>query len=235
MRLGAFLSLMLCLAAPASAQSITSFEPDTTQHARGTPADKVDLPVWFGLQLAPVAGLQSRFEERELDDRFHSLPWIGASVTWPWVGPQQGWLDIGYQHWRFRSDSGTPFSPVDSATFFQLLSLSLDRFTVRSGVDQLLWRDHAVSAAIGAGFGAGFGYVQRTVIPEVDVLLNYELIAHALVFLRITTTTRIGFGASGVVSAEYASGEFGGPWQHLEFVFRLDQSLRVPKRIVPGL
>ena len=107
---------------------------------------------------------------------------------------------------------------------------------MRAGVDQLLWRDHAVSGAIGAGIGIGFGYAQQPLFGQaVDVLINYELIAHALVYIRIRSNTRIGLGASGVVSRESGLSDTADSWQHLEYVFRLDQKLRLPKRIVPGL
>ena len=232
MRPGAFMSLLLCVATTASAQSITSFAPDTTNRVAAPDKNTVDIPVWIGAQLSPLPWLSSKLEARELAEQSGSLPWIGVGATWPWAGPQQGWIDIGYQHWRFGESSAFPLSP---GTFVLFQPFSLDRFTVRAGVDQVLGRDRPLSLALGVGIGFGTGFVQQAILDDAKLLANGELIAHALVFIRVGPKTRLGVGASGVVSLELAGGEFAGPWNHLELVFRLDQMLRLPKRIVPGL
>jgi len=237
MRRLAWSALFCLLATSASAQSITSFAPDTTSDAarHRTPPDMVDVPVWFGLELAPWAGPASRFESQELTEVGHSTPWLGVSAAWPWKGPQQGWLSAGYSHWEFDPLLGVTSTPSGPGVLIVQLPLSLDRFMVRTGVDQLIGRDHIVSGAIGLGAGAGFGWAQAGLLLQSVSVATGELVAHAFVFVRPVPTIRLGVGASGAVSAEYLDGEITGPWQHVELVLRLEQALRLPKRIVPGL
>ena len=56
------------VAASSQGQSITSFEPDTASRStrERTPPDMVDIPVWFGWQISPVALAASTLERSKL-------------------------------------------------------------------------------------------------------------------------------------------------------------------------
>jgi len=229
MRRIAMLVLLLCLAAPARGQSITSFQPDSSAAQHKTPPDAVDLPIWLGLQFAPIPGVTSKLEDRERTSAQNCTPWAGVGMTWPWVQQRQTWIDAGYQHWEFAS-STVSFAPSDT-----LSNVALDEFSVRAGVDQLFWQPNRLSAAVGLGLGAGSGWVQDRSLAESNVLLSAELVAHALVYFKLNPRVRIALGASG--SWVYTSGgsAVNGGWEHGEIVFRIENNLRVPKRFVPGL
>src|SRR5262245_34409106 len=232
MRRIAMLMLLLCLAAPARAQSITSFAPDTTSRAvkARTPPDAIDLPIWLGIQFAPLAGVTSELEGLERTDAQNCTPWAGVGLTWPWVQSRQTWIDAGYQHWEFAGKSFLRFAPVGD----RVEPVALDEFSLRGGVDQLFWQPNRLSAAVGLGVGAGSGWVQDRSLAESNVFLSAELVAHALVYFKLNPRVRIALGASG--SWAYAAGgdAVNGGWEHLEVVFRLENNLRVPKRFVAG-
>lgn len=228
MRLVAVLWLLLCVCASARAQSITSYAPDTTSRAARaqTPPDMADLPIWLGIQFAPLPGVTSHLEDQERTSAQNCTPWLGVGLTWPWTAPRQTWVDAGYQHWEF---AGKPQPAPSTAT---APPISLDEFSVRGGVDQLFWQEKRLYAAVGAGLGVGSGWVQDRTITESNVLLSAELVGHALVYFKLSPRVRLGLGGTG--SWAYVSGGsvVNGPWEHLEFTLRLDQALRVPRRFV---
>jgi len=238
MRFAALLLFMLSVTSIAHAQSITSFAPDTTANARhvGTPPDAVDIPVWLGVQFAPIPGVTSKLQGQERTDAQNCTPWIGVGAAWPWASPRETWLDVGYQHWEF---AGTYKDVALVGGGFIVVPdidpLALDQLSARFGIDQWFWKPNRVSATIGAGLGVGSGWVQAPSAAESNVLLTTEFVARTLVTFKLSPRVRLGLGATGSVA--YASGGsiVNGWWQHLEFVLRLEQSMRLPKRIVPGL
>jgi len=237
-RVALSLLLSLCLVGPSAAQSITSFGADTTANARhtGTPPDAVDIPVWLGVQFAPIPGVTSKLQGQERTDAQNCTPWLGVGAVWPWASPRTTWLDVGYQHWEF-AGTYTVMDIVGGGTIVvpDIDPLALDQLTARFGIDQWFWQPSRVSAAVGAGIGVGSGWLQAPSAVESNVLLTTEVVARALVYLKLNPRVRLGLGATGSVA--YASGGSiaNGWWQHVEFVLRLEQSMRLPKRIVPGL
>lgn len=238
MRPATLLLLMSFVPTIARSQSITSFGPDSTTNAvpHATPADMVDLPVWLNIQFAPIPGTTSELQGQERTDAQNCTPWIGVGATWPWASPRQTWLDAGYQHWEFAGTYGLEDLVGGGSILVPIIDpIALDQFTIRAGIDQLLWQPNRVSAALGAGLGVGSGWLQAPSVTESNVLLTTEFVAHALVYFKMSPRVRLGLGASGSVA--YASGGSiaNGWWQHLEFVLKLEQAMRLPKRIVPGL
>jgi len=230
--------LLLWCASPANAQSITSFAPDTTAKSTRpqTPPDAVDVPVWLGLQVAPIPGVTSKLQTQERTSSQNCTPWIGIGVTWPWAKPRTTWVDAGYQHWEFagtfRVDSlvsgGHILVPIVDP-------IAMDQFTIRGGIDEWFWKENRVSAAVGAGLGVGTGWAKAPSVVESNVLLTSEFVGRAFVYFGLTPRVRLGLGATGSIA--YASGGsvVNGWWQHLEVMVRLEQAMRLPKRIVPGL
>jgi hypothetical protein len=219
MRVVAMCMLLLGLAAPARAQSITSFEPDTTRHAPrgGTPPDMVDVPVWTGLEFALPTTVASELDGVTAD---LSMPWVGVTAAWPWKGPQQGWLGAGYQHWEY---SAEVVGTGGHAGF------DIDQFTLRSGVDQLFWAQNRLSVALGGGFGLGYGWTDSS------PLFSWELLARAMLCFKASARTRISFGVQGTGAYVNCPDGPQGSFGHAELVLRLDNTMRLPKRIVPGL
>jgi hypothetical protein len=236
MRPAALMLLMLCLSTTARAQSITSFSPDTTKQGFHTPPDAVDIPIWLGVQFAPIPGWTSELQTQERTDAQNCTPWIGVGAAWPWAKPRETWLEAGYQHWEFAGtfreealvSGGTVFIPV-------IDPISLDQFSARFGVDQWFWQPKRVSASIGAGIGLGTGWTQAPSVTESNVLLSSEFVARALVSFKLSPRVRLGLGATGSVAYVSGGSVVNGWWEHLEFVVKLEQSMRLPKRIVPGL
>jgi hypothetical protein len=236
MRLAALLMLLLSLPTLARAQSITSFAPDTTTQRAHTPADAVDVPVWLGIQFAPIPGVTSELQTQERTDAQNCTPWIGVGAAWPWAKPRETWLEAGYQHWEFAGtfreealvSGGTVLVPV-------IDPITLDSFSARFGIDQWFWQPNRVSASVGAGLGLGTGWVQAPSVTESNVQLTSEFVARALVSIKLGPRVRLGLGATGSIAYVSGGSVVNGWWEHLEFVLKLEQSMRLPKRIVPGL
>jgi hypothetical protein len=231
MRLAALMLFLLSLPTTAAAQSITSYAPDTSQ-TRGpqTPPDAVDIPVWLGVQFAPIPGVTSELQTQERTDAQNCTPWIGVGAAWPWAKPRETWLEAGYQHWEF-AGSFHGFAPGDSIVD----PITLDSFSARFGIDQWFWQPNRVSASVGAGLGFGTGWVQAPSVTESNVQLTSEFVARALVSFKLSPRIRLGLGATGSVAYVSGGSVVNGWWQHLEFVLKLEQSMRLPKRVVPGL
>ena len=232
------LSLLLCVATAVHAQSITSYAPDTTNRAfvPHTPPDKVDIPVWLGFQFAPVPGVTSELQTQERTGAQNCTPWIGVGATWPWLSSSQTWLEAGYQHWEFAGED-TVLSIVGggSIVFPRIDPLDLDEFSVRAGVDRVFWQPNRVSLAVGGGLGIGTGWATAPTAAESNVLLSSEFVGHALVYFMLNPRVRLGLGATGSIAYMSGGSVVNGWWQHLEFTARIDHSMRLPKRIVPGL
>jgi hypothetical protein len=236
MRSAALFLLLLCSSTIARAQSITSFKPDTTAMHAHTPEDAVDVPVWLGVQFAPIPGWTSELQTQERTDAQNCTPWIGVGAAWPWVKPRETWLEAGYQHWEFAGTFGLEALVSGGSVLVPIVDpISLDQFSARFGVDQWFWQQKRVSAVVGAGLGIGTGWTQAPTPVESNVLLTSEFVGRAMVSFKLSPRVRLGLGATGSVA--YASGGsvVNGWWQHVEFVLKLEQSMRLPKRIVPGL
>jgi hypothetical protein len=113
--------------------------------------------------------------------------------------------------------------------------ITLDQFSARFGVDQWFWPQKRVSAVVGAGLGVGTGWCQAPSVVESNVLLSSELLGRALVSIKLSPRVRLGLGATGSIAYVSGGSIVNGWWQHMEFVLKLEQSMRLPKRIVPGL
>jgi len=233
MRFAALLVAFLCLSTVARAQSITSFAPDTTLKSAQahTPPDEVDIPVWLGLQFAPIPGVTSKLQTQERTDAQNCTPWIGVGAAWPWAKPRETWIEAGYQHWEFAGTS-KQFAPSSGDS---IDAIGLDQFSARFGVDQWFWQPKRVSASVGLGLGIGTGWCHAPSVVESNVLLSTELVGRALVSVRLSPRVRLGLGATGSLAYVSGGSVVNGWWQHLEFIFKLEQSMRLPKRIVPGL
>lgn len=242
MRLVSLTCLSLALvAASTRAQSITSFDPDTSLRAarERTPPDMVDIPVWFGWQLAPVALGASRLDRSDLATGGRGgmmLPWIGVNATWPWASNRQGWFDAGYQHWQFQARFvSVPFAGGGFSFGYEGHDFGLDGFTMRAGVDQLFGRAGHPWAALGVGLGSGAGWVRQSAYSAA-FMFSSELLAHARVYVQPSSTTRFALGVAGAIAFVSGDGlERSGAWSHAEASLRMERALRVPKRIVPGL
>jgi hypothetical protein len=237
MRRAALLLFLSFVPTIARSQSITSFKPDSTAKAKHeTPADMVDIPVWLGIQFAPIPGVTSKLQTQERTDAQNCTPWIGVGATWPWAKPRQTWVDAGYQHWEFAGTFETKDLVGGGTVKVPIIDpVAMDQFTLRAGVDQLFWQPNRVSAALGAGLGVGSGWLQAPSVTESNVLLTSEFVGHALVYFKLSPRVRLGLGASGSVAYVSGGSIANGWWQHLEFVLKLDQAMRLPKRIVSGL
>ena len=232
------LSLLIFVSTAAHAQSITSSAGDTTSRAAPpqTPPDAVDIPVWLGFQYAPIPGSTSELQTQERTSAQNCTPWIGFGVTWPWFTPRQTWLDVGYQHWEFAGTfKDEPLVSGGSVRVPIVDPLDLDQFSARAGIDQLFWQPNRVSLALGAGLGVGTGWATAPSVLESNVLLSSEFVGHALVYVKLNPRIRLGLGATGSVAYLSGGSIVNGWWQHVEFTARIDQSMRLPKRIVPGL
>jgi hypothetical protein len=113
--------------------------------------------------------------------------------------------------------------------------ITLDQFSARFGIDQWFWKPNRVSVSVGAGLGVGTGWTQAPSAVESNVLLTSEFVGRALVSFKLSPRVRLGLGATGSVAYVSGGSVVNGWWQHLEFVLKLEQSMRLPKRIVPGL
>ena len=238
MRLAALsLLLMLSLATTANAQSITSFAPDTTLKSAQahTPADAVDIPVWLGLQFAPIPGVTSKLQTQQRTDAPNCTPWIGVGAAWPWAKPRETWLEAGYQHWEFAGTFKQEATVSGDTLLVPIIDpITLDQFSARVGIDQWFWQPNRVSASVGAGIGVGTGWCQAPSVVESNVLLSTEFLGRALVSLKLSPRVRLGLGATGSIAYVSGGSIVNGWWQHVEFVLKLEQSMRLPKRIVPG-
>ena len=225
MRTLPFLLLALCVStASAGVIPITSFGPDTSARATPARADTVERPVWIGIQYSPVVGDAAEPGQPRTGDA-EAMPWLALSAAWPWTSPQEAWLAIGYEHWELKPRWETiPFAPV----LLPLISpLTLDHATVRTGIDQVIARDHVVSAALGVGVGVGAGY-GVAVVGTLDKQ-NYiplEILAHARATVRAGARARIGFGISAGQTWLWAHGAVDNPFAHWELELRLEHAAR---------
>jgi hypothetical protein len=238
MRRASLLLLLSFVPTIARSQSITSFSPDSTAKAAhsATPADMVDVPVWLGIQFAPIPGVTSKLNTQERTDAQNCTPWIGVGAAWPWAKPRETWLEAGYQHWEFAGTYETKDLVGGGSVRVAVIDpITLDQFTARFGIDQWFWQPNRVSASIGAGLGVGTGWTQAPSVVESNVLLTSEFVGRALVSFKLSPRVRLGLGATGSVAYVSGGSIVNGWWQHLEFVLKLEQSMRLPKRIVPGL
>jgi len=237
MRFAALL-VFLCLSTIARAQSITSFAPDTTLKTAQahTPPDEVDIPVWLGLQFAPIPGVTSKLQTQERTDAQNCTPWIGVGAAWPWTKPRETWIEAGYQHWEFAGTFKREATVSGDTLLVPIIDpITLDQFSARAGVDQWFWKPKRVSALVGLGLGVGTGWCEAPSVVETNVLLSTELVGRALVSIKLSPRVRLGLGATGSIAYVSGGSIVNGWWQHAEFILKLEQSMRLPKRIVPGL
>ena len=232
MRHVALMTLLLCLAARVRAQSITSFEPDTSARAARAraQADRVDRPVWLGFQVSPVSGAVTGLYSSNRDWDTDGTPWVGLNVAWPLASPHQGWFTAGYEHWSFTLHPEA--DPFGGLLLPYLSPVTMDQFVGRIGIDRLIRRDRAVSVAIGAGFGVGLGFVSVGLLPGTEKTASVEVIAHSLVLFKLGDAARAAIGASG--GPTFQTYNSSGAWQHWELELRLDQALHRPAHHVPG-
>ena len=230
--------LLLCAStAGAGSFPITSFEPDTTAR-RHSSANTVSLPVWVGLQLAPLVGDSGEMAHSSYLDGSvrpwdtEGTPWIGMSVAWPWTSPHESWLALGYEHWRYVH----PLPPDSALSAFggELLAfntVTLDQGVVRAGFDQLIGRGHFVSGALGGGVGMGVGWTHVEQSSYTDWTLDGEALVHGLTYVRLGERTRIGGGATAGILFDFHHG--GNPDWHWELEFRLDHTFGSARRKGP--
>jgi hypothetical protein len=228
-------SLLLALftfASTARAQSITSFEPDTTGRAarRHAPRDTVERPVWIGIQVSPVTGAASELSSSERAWDASGMPWFGVSAAWPLSSPHQGWAALGLERWEFALRPETvPFADI----LLPLISpVKQEQLTGRVGIDRLIGRDRPVSAAVGVGFGLGVGFVSIPASTNTETVGSIELLVHALTYARVRDTIRVGIGVSG--GPTFRVYNSSGRWQHWELELRLEHADRAVKRPAPG-
>jgi hypothetical protein len=182
MRRASLLLLLSFVPTIARSQSITSFSPDSTAKAAhsATPADMVDVPVWLGIQFAPIPGVTSKLNTQERTDAQNCTPWIGVGAAWPWAKPRETWLEAGYQHWEFAGTYETKDLVGGGSVRVAVIDpITLDQFTARFGIDQWFWQPNRVSASIGAGLGVGTGWTQAPSVVESNVLLTSEFVGPA--------------------------------------------------------
>jgi len=211
-------SLLLCASAAAAGTfPITSFAPDTAAVTAHGGAER--RPMWLGIQWSPsVGGAELAGHPHAVDA--DGTPWVGVTMAWPWTSPCQPWLAFGYERWEYALDrEADPFGGV----LLPFISpVRLDHYTVRTGFDGLIGRDHAVSALVGAGWG--FGYVVTRVgqLPGTDWTISLEGIAHGLLYVRTPGHTRIGAGVSAGPTLDLRDG--GDLIMHWELELRLEHA-----------
>jgi hypothetical protein len=224
---------LFTLAWTARAQSITSFEPDTAGRAarRHAPRDPAERPTWVSLQVAPVTGVVSELDQQNGAWDVHGTPWIGVGVAWPLASSNQGWAALGYETFVFDLRPETvPFGPLFAPFISPLIQ---EQLMGRIGIDQLIRRDRAVSAAIGVGFGVGAGVasIPADLHPKTNV--SVEVLAHAITYFRVRDTFRVGVGASG--GPTYWIVNSSGAWLHGELELRLEHARYAAKPVAPRL
>ena len=221
------LLLLLCVStAGASTFPITSFEPDTAEARRRAQADTVSLPVWVGVQVAPVVGDSwVPGEPRSWDPG--GMPWLAMSVAWPSTSPHETWLALGYERWRFKFPPVIGFAPGPLSQ----LTIDVDQATVRTGVDQLIARGHVVSGALGGGIGLGLGYASIGDFPGTEWSILGEALVHGLVYVRLGDRSRLGAGATVGPTYDFRHG--GDPLWHWEFEFHLERAVGGGRRRTP--
>src|SRR5690349_13845574 len=218
------------LAPPVRAQSITSFEPDTSARAKRAraPADSVERPVWVGFQVSPVTGVVDGLYAKNRDWDTGGTPWVGFVVAWPLASSHQGWATAGYEHWTFAlHPEADPFGLLP-----YISPVTVDQFAGRIGIDGLMGRDRAVSVAIGAGVGLGLGIVEVGSAFGSEKTGCVEVIAHALVYFRLSSVARAAIGASGGPTFQIYNSS--GAWQHWELELRLERGSHPPRPRAPA-
>jgi hypothetical protein len=232
-----FLSLLIAiftLASTVRAQSITSFAPDTTNRAahRHAPRDTTERPVWIGLQVSPVTGVASEVASSSAERAWDAsgLPWLGISAAWPLSSPHQPWAALGFEEWKFALRPETvPFARPLLPFISPLTQIQL---TGRVGIDQLIGRDRPVSAAVGVGVGFGVGSVSIPVSTHSETVGSIEVLVHALTYVRLHDTVRVGVGVSGGPTFRVYNST--GEWEHWELELRLEHASRDTGPIAPG-
>lgn len=217
---------LLVSTASAGVFPITSFAPDTARaHAR---ADTVSLPVWVGIQVAPVVGDSwVRGEPRTWDAE--GTPWLAMSAAWPWSSPHEVWLGVGYERWRYElRPEAIPFPGV----LLPILNpVKQDQATVRTGLDQLIARAHRVSGALGVGGGLGVAFTRIGQLEGTDWSIVGETFARGLLYVRLSDKSRVGAGALGGPSFDLRHG--GDPLWHWELEFHVERSVGGSSRPAP--
>jgi hypothetical protein len=219
--LPSLLLLVLCAStATAGVIPITSFEPDTAWARRRAEADTVSLPVWVGIQVAPVVGdTWVRGQPRMWDTE--GTPWLAMSAAWPWTSPHEVWLGVGYERWRYELHAEAV--PFPSVLLPLLNPLKLDQATLRTGFDQLIARGHLVSGALGGGVGLGLGFTRIGQLDGTEWSLLGETFARGLLYVRIGDRSRLGAGALGGPTFDFHHG--GDPLWHWELEFHVERSV----------
>jgi hypothetical protein len=213
--------LLLVCASTASAGTfpITTFEPDTAEARRRAQADTVSLPVWVGIQCAPVAGESGVVGQKGTWDT-EGMPWLALSGAWPWTAPLEVWAAVGYERWRYYlRPEAVPFAPLLGL----INPLKLDQVTVRTGFDVLIGRGHVVSGAFGPGMGLGIGWARVGEFPDSEWTVFAEPLVHALTYVQFAERARLGAGANGGFTYDIRHG--GDPVWHWELEFRLETAV----------
>ena len=234
------LALGSLLVAPAHAQdhSITSFAPDSTvRPTRGaTPPGFVDLPVWIGVEFAPIPLAVSGWVHG--DKHQGSMPWYGVSGSWPMAHRARRWIAFGYSHFVFDGPTFFEFSPISDSTFFgTVLSerVTLDEVEARSGADWLAGRSDRPWAYLGAGLGVAAGWATEGLARPVshgslNALIRAGLIVHP------TALTRISLGVTGITGYHYSVNNAGlaAMLRVFQAQIAIESCLRLPKRLLPA-
>lgn len=225
-----FLLAVCVLAPPARAQSITSFEPDTSSRAKHgrSPADTIERPVWVGFQVSPVTGVVDGLYAKNRDWDTGGTPWVGLVVAWPLASSHQGWATAGYERWTYAlHPQADPFGLLPFIS-----PVTVDQFAGRIGIDGLIGRDRPVSVAIGAGLGFGYGIVHVGSAFGSERTTCAEVIAHTLVYFRLSGVARAAIGASGGPTFQITNSS--GAWQHWELELRLENGSHPPRPRAPA-
>jgi hypothetical protein len=179
MRSAALFLLLLCSSTIAHAQSITSFNADTTATHAHTPEDAVDIPVWLGVQIAPIPGWTSELQTQERTDAQKCTPWIGVGAAWPGRrrarrGSRRD-TSTGSSRARSAWKRSCPAARCSCRSWTDLVG----SFSARFGIDQWFWQPKRVSVVVGAGVGIGTGWTQAPTPVESNVLLDERVSSDA--------------------------------------------------------
>lgn len=221
---------LLLLAAPAFADGITSFEPDTTTrrpHREREPM--VETPIWYGVSLSVASGYEAGWHGFTNDPTHPGG--IATGVTWPWRSRLQGWSEFAYVQRTLRDQRAPILTWSPGLVYTESFETELDMFTVRGGVEYRFGVKARPWFTAGAGFGSGFSFGE-------DPAAASELLGRVTCFLYPSGHTRLGLMLSGgpawisSTRGVYLTpgGESGGDRTrtHYEVALRIESRLRFP-------
>lgn len=221
--------LLLLLAAPALADGITSWKPDSTERPPRVREPMVETPVWYGLTYS----LGSRYE-RALNGfgrppEYFSV--IATGATWPWRSRFQGWSEFAYMVRTLYDERTSSAFWNPGVTYVQGITTSFDMFTVRGGVEYRFGTKGRPWCTAGAGVGMGLAFGD-------DPAAATETLARVTCFLYPSGHTRLGLVLAGgpawivAPSNVYAFGVGSrgadGTRTHYEVGLRIESRLRFP-------